>query len=256
MHADRQCDGDDGRQLLRDGTHGQGHSGIKHLSAAATSGQAHQRRENRQTQHKAQNGDAEAPELARQRCAERGTPLQGSGQIPQFGGITGGDHQPTPLAGGHEAAGVGHAVALCQRSVSGIGTGGLGDRQGFAGEAGFIQLQVAHLQQPQVGGHLIACGQKHHIAGHQVLGLEPLLLPVTQDFVVGADLEGEGPDRALSAALLHKPDHRIDHGDAPDHRRFPQRSGEGFNRAGDQQGIEEGGMELGQKLKPQRPLLP
>ena len=177
-YADGQGDGHDGRQFLRDRTHRQRHGGIKHLRATAASGQAHHGRDNRQGQHQPQDCEAEAAELAGEGGAEASPLLQRGGQVAQFGGITGGHHHTAPLPGRHEAAGMGHAVAIRQRGLGRIRMDGLGHRQGFAGEARFIQLEVAHLQQAKVCRHPIPAGEDHHIARHQALGIQALQLPI------------------------------------------------------------------------------
>ena len=44
------------------------------------------------------------------------------------------------------------------------------DRDRFAGEGGLVDLETAHLEEPQVRGHLVAGFEQHDVAGHELLG--------------------------------------------------------------------------------------
>ena len=250
VHAYGKGDRHDCRQLFRDRAHRQGHGPIKHLIGAAPPRQPHQKREPSQHQNRLQQAVTETGELAGERRGEIHLLLQGAGDAAHLGVIPGGHHQPQAVTGCHVTARVGHADPLRKGGGRLHGGGALVHRQRFPGEGRFIGLQVAPLQQPQVGRHPRPSLQLHQIARYQLLRGQALARATAHHLHLGAHRSRQGGDRVLGLALLHEADHGIDHRDAPDHQGIARVTQQRLHRPDHQQGDQQGIVELEQKLQP------
>jgi hypothetical protein len=79
-------------------------------------------------------------------------------------------------------------------------------RHGFAGERGFVHLQVARVEQPQVRGHAVARLEQDHVARHQFHGADALLASVAPHRRLGDHHAGQRFDGFLRLRLLEKSD--------------------------------------------------
>ena len=116
------------------------------------------------------------------------------GDAAGLGLVAGGPHDALGLAAGDERAGEGEVLAVGENRVQRERVGVLGHRQRFAGERGFVDVQVAHVEEPQVGGHAVAGLQQHDVARHEFLGGDAQLASV-------APHRGLGGDHPASASM-------------------------------------------------------
>jgi hypothetical protein len=216
-HADRQRDGQNGGQSLRDHRDGHRHRGHEHVDGRAAVPQADREGQAGQHEDGVEQHVAEAGDLAGQRCGQ----YLGTGDelrdAPDLGGIAGFRDHADPGAVGHQAGRIGHVRALRQHDVMRQPFGLLLDRHRLAGQRGFVDLQVAALQQAQVRGHLVARGQQDDIARHQLRGVDLLLFPGAQHRGCRGQRAREGRQRAQRLALLDEADDGVEQDDAEDH---------------------------------------
>ena len=220
LHADRQRDGHDRGQPLRDRRDRQADHRHERRVGRIAARQRRQREGQRgQPQNRRRQAAREAVHLAQQRRLERLDRAQHGADAAQFGVGSGGDHHARAAARRHEGAGERHRGAVAQARVGGDRLGQLVHRDRFAGQRRFIHLQPARPDQPQVGGHAVSRLQQRDVAGNQRVGGRALAPPVAQHRGRGVD---HAPDRrqgALRPALLQKPDQRVDQNHGQDHRR-------------------------------------
>ena len=84
---------------------------------------------------------------------------------------------PAALTVGDQGGGIGHVRALGQGVSGGSAAVVFLHRHRLAGERGFVDLQVAQRSKAQVGGHLVARLERHHVAGHQLGGRQTRFSP-------------------------------------------------------------------------------
>ena len=161
---------------------------------------------------------AEVRDLAGERRGE----IRGLGDQPRdaahLGLVAGGPDHALGATVGDERAGKGEVAPLGEDGVERERVGVLFHRHGFAGERGFIDLQVAHVKEPQVGGHFVAGFEQHDIAGHKLLGRHALLAPVAPHRGLGDDHLREGIDRLFRPGFLEITDDGIEEDDREDDR--------------------------------------
>ena len=244
VHAYGQGDRHDRWQLFRDRAHRQGHGPIEHLIDAAPPRQPHQKRKPGQHQDQLQQAATEAAELAGERGGEIHLVLEGDGDAAHLGVIARGHHKPHALTLRHEAARIGHADPLRQGGGCLDGGGALMNWHRFPGEGRFIRLQLAPLQQAQVGRHPRPSLQLHQIARYQLLRCQSLAGTTAHHFHLGSHRLRQGGDGVLGLALLYEADHGVYHRDAPDHQSIAGVSQQRFYRPHHQQGDQQWIIEL------------
>jgi hypothetical protein len=240
-HADGQGDGDGRRQALGNGAHRQGHRrhehGVGRLAAQHADGEG-QRRE---SQDDDQQAPGEHPHLAGEGGAQAGRRGDQAGDMAGLGGIAGGDDQAVALAGGHVGAGVGHVAPVRQGGIGRHDQGGLlVRRQGFAGQGRFHQAQFLAVHQAQVGGHLVAGAEPHHVPRHQPDRVHAPPLPLAQHRDFRGHRPRQGRQGGFRPAFLDEAHQGIDQHHAEDDpgiRPFPQ---EGGHQAGHHQHRHQG----------------
>ena len=125
LHAQRQRHGHDGGQPLGDGRRRQGHDHHEHLGwrVAAHPGAQHKGErgyaQNDQRQH-----PAKAVHLAQERRGQALDAREHLVDLAQLGGAGRGHHDARGLAGHHQGARIGHALAVAQRGIQRDGVGG------------------------------------------------------------------------------------------------------------------------------------
>ena len=123
----------------------------------------------------------------------------------------------------------------------------LGNRRRFAGQRGFGNLQITHLEKAQISGNLIAALQKNDVADHQFRGRDAPLLPLPQDRGLGGHGSGQGRQGIDRLGLLEIADHGVDqHHPENNPGIYPllQKSGD---KARNNKDIDQGLMELEEK---------
>jgi hypothetical protein len=104
------------------------------------------------------------------------------------------------------------------------------DRLRLAGQHGFLDPQVLAVDQPQIGGHLVARLQQHPVAGHQCLGRDFPALAVAQHHGTQRQHLADGGQRRFGLAFLHEADDGVDEDHAQNHAgidAMTQRGGDG-----------------------------
>ena len=252
-HAQRQGDGHQGGQPLGDGRGGQGHGHHEHLGQ----GLAAPEHANGEGEHNKADDDqrqpvAKAGHLAQQR---RGGGLhrgQQGADAAQLRGAARGHDQPRGRARGHQRARVQHAVPVAQGGILGHRARVLVAGQGFAGQHRLIGPQALGVQDAQIGGHLVARGQQHHIARHQGLGIHHRPHAAAQHRGLQRQHAPDGIERGLGLAFLQKANQRIDEHRPQQHARIqpvPQRGGD---HGGHQHHVNQDVVKLQQQPQPHR----
>ncbi len=217
--ADRQHDGDDGRQALgnrrnREPDHGEKHVEHGHVPHGNPKG------EGQGAQQQNHPGDLarEAVEAARQRGFQHGGLAHHVADAADFRRAPGFHHHTPPLAVSHYGSGVGHAAAFrhgrCLVYCGGVLLGG----HGFARQRRFADAQVFDLQQAQVGWNPGAGFQQYQVTGHQLGRVALGIHPVAQHGGPAGEHGAHRGQRLFSLSLLHKADHGVDQHHSQDDR--------------------------------------
>ena len=108
---------------------------------------------------------------------ERRLQVRGGGDelrdSPDFRAIAGGHHDSGPLPIGDQGRSVGHVAAIRQDRVGIEDPPFLLNRHRFSGKGGFVDLEIPQVNQPHVGGHLIARLQQDQVARHHLRRRDP-----------------------------------------------------------------------------------
>jgi hypothetical protein len=89
----------------------------------------------------------------------------------------------------------------------------LADRNGFAGQEGFVALQVGAMPQDGIGGYAVAFGENDRIAAHHLAAGDTPPLAVADHQGARARQVAQGFQHALGAGLLHDGDADRQHGE-------------------------------------------
>jgi hypothetical protein len=121
------------------------------------------------------------------------------------------------------------------------GVGGLFlHRNGFAGERGFVDLEVDAFNQAQIGGDVVARFDQHHVARHQFAAGHAHTVPVADRLGFGCGHLLQGRQGFLGAAFLHHTQHGIQHHNRQDNDGFDRVTQQSRNdRRHDQQDDDE-----------------
>jgi hypothetical protein len=205
------------RQPFGDSTHRQRHRRLKDTRCRLALHQPHQESKRSQGEDNFQQSQAERLKLTCQGSLQGSPFLDQLGDAACLGLVTDGHHHPRPLAKGHEAAGIGHVLALGQRRVFGEGSQPFFHRHRLSREGRFVHLQVAHAYQAQVGRHPVSRAQEHHIPRHQLPRGHPHFLPLPHHRYFRHHRLGQGGNRLLRLGLLDVADESVDHHHRPDY---------------------------------------
>ena len=248
LHADCQCDGDDGRQAFGDGRDRECHGGKKHVLAVQVV-QKHADREGERGQRQYRYGQlpAEAFQFAEQGRGERLDRGQQAADAADLGVRAGGDHHADALAVRHQRTGVGHAAAIAEWRIHCGAQGGFFHRFGFAGQRRLIDAQRAGLQQAQLGRHLVAVGDQDNIARHKLFGRYLDHAPVAPHSRLQRQQVADRVHGALGLAFLYETDHGVDDHDTEDHAAVDPIAQQQSDRAGDEQNVDQDIVKLPQE---------
>jgi hypothetical protein len=218
LHPQGQGDGHHRRQAFGDGRHGQTDGGHEHRVSRPA---AHDHAEDKQQAGGPEDGQRQPPakggHLAQQ---GRGRGLHGLEHVPDaanLGAAARGHHHGARLALGHQGAGIAHADAVADRRRGLHGVGLLVYRHRFAGEHGFIDAQIARLQQPHIRRQPVARGQQHHVTGHQLSRIDIVGMAIANHHGVRREHVADGLQRPLGLALLDEADAGIEQDHRQDH---------------------------------------
>ena len=210
-------------------------------------------RDRQRSDHAAQSRDLV---LKRRRRIDRR--LGQMGDLPERGVHPGREYQRLCFTARHGRAGQEH-VPAAQQVRFGRGSSVSRHRARFARDRGVVDANAKSFDQPAVGGHVIPCGQKDHIAGDNVLGREHDGCPVPQGPHLVRKQALQRGHRLFGAVLLPERKGAVDrdHGNdgSREHRhsltRHPPVGDQGEERGDPQQGREEVG-ELAEKANRER----
>ncbi|MCY1293257.1 hypothetical protein D9M70_425130 [compost metagenome] len=248
LHAEGENDGHDRRQPLGNRRGGEGDHHHEHLGRrlAVPEDAEHEGQRGEDQDHQRQPA-AEAVDLPEQRGGGQLHLLEHGADAPQLGVAAGADHQAEGLAAGHQGAGIGHAAAVAEGGVDGRRLGAFLHRHRFAGQRGFVDVEVLHAEQAQVGRHLVAGGQRHHVAGHQLDGVELAAFAVAQHQGVRREHVADGVQGAFRLAFLDETDHRVDHHGEHDHRGVDPQAEHAGDHGGEHHDVQQDVVELPQQ---------
>ncbi len=109
----------------------------------------------------------EAVELAGEGRGQAADARHQGADVADLGRGAGGDHDAVSLAATHHGTGVGQIEAVADGRARRHPGHLLGHGHRFSGQRRFVDMQVADLEQTQIGGHPVAGFQQYQIAGYQ-----------------------------------------------------------------------------------------
>ena len=101
-----------------------------------------------------------------------------------------------------------------------IGSASFGDRHAFAGQRRFVGLQVGLLDDAGIGRDLVAGLDQHDVAGHDVVGGDPLALAVAHHGRFRRGQRHQRAHRFLGARFLDEAEQGVQHDDRQDDDRL------------------------------------
>ena len=208
----RQCqrNGDRCRKPLRDGSDGDGDAGHEHIKDRFAPEHACQKdraayAQTEQRHHLSQSGKA-----LLQRCHILLDLLEHGGDLSHLGACAGGNDSGFGAAPEHSSPGIDHiplveiVAALCRIACL------LGDRLGFSGENGLVDLQSCRLEQGCVCRHIVTGFQPDAVAADQLPCRKRLPLSVAADGGCGCGETAQGFQCLFCAVLLQKAQNGIE----------------------------------------------
>jgi hypothetical protein len=144
----------------------------------------------------------EAVHLAYERRGQRLDRLEQRADASDLGGWASRHYHPAPLAGRHQRARVGHAVARAKVGIGRCRRVVLCRGNRFPGEERFIDKQPSRAQQAQVGRHAVAGFDQHDVARHQARRRHAHAPAVSQHARLRRDHAPHGRERFLGLAFL------------------------------------------------------
>ena len=245
--AHGQRHGDRHRQTLGNRRDRQRHGDEEDLGGRHALGvERHPESRHRDDHHEADRAGEplEADDNRRRRGAGRRQRLGDAADLGVHPGL--GDH-PGGAAVEHGAAGMDHRSAVADRGLLVEGrVRVLANRQRFAGEQRFVELEVVGREQPDVGGDQRARLETDDIARHQLdaVDLPPEAVADDHRLIMDQPLQGFGA--GLRPPLLNGADHRVDLQHREDEQRVGELADRQRNRGGGGQQIDQRALELGE----------
>ena len=170
LHADGQHDGHNCQQPFGNGCHGQADGRHEHLARVVSVGHARHKDQHAYADAQQRQLFAQVGHAALQRRFHAFLAAQHARDGAQLRVHARGHDDSLAAPVGDQATGKGQVGPVAQRQVafSCQGFGMLFHRLAFAGQGALIRTQPCRYREPQVGGHIIARLQQHHVAGNQV----------------------------------------------------------------------------------------
>ena len=243
--ADGQGDRDDRRQALRNRRDREADHGKEEIDRRELVRQdAEEERQQPAEDDEDSDPSCELVELARQRRRDLLDAGHEGADATDLGVRRGGHDHPGGLAVRDHGARVGHAVALRDDGVLAGRRAVLVDGHRLAGQGRLVDLQVAALEQPQVGRHLVARREQDDVARHQFGCGDLMAFARPQDDRVARQHRRHGLQRALGLAFLDVADDRVDDHHAKDDRRVDVMAEQQGHDPRGQQDVDEQVVEL------------
>ena len=171
-HPDGEHDGDGGGQALGNRADRQRHRGQEHGRRLFAARDAHGKRRGGQRENDPERQLAELRDFLRQRRGQLDRAGNELADAARLRLIANAPHDGFGLPAADERARVGEIFPFRENRIVRQRVGMLGHGERLAGEGGFIHLQIANVEQPQVGGHAVAGLEEHHIARDEFLGVD------------------------------------------------------------------------------------
>ena len=219
-YADGKDNGNRGGQALGNRADRERHRSHKHFGRLFAASDAHRERDRRQRKDDPQRQLAELCDFLGQRRGDFDRGGYEMGNSAGFGLIADAPHHRFCLTAGDKGAGVGKILPFGQNGVQRERISVLGHRERLASEGGFIHVQIADLEKPEIGGHAVAGLEQHHVARHELLGVDAKFASVAAHGRFGGDHLGERLNGFFGLGLLEKTDDGVDEHDAEDDRRI------------------------------------
>ena len=97
------------------------------------------------------------------------------------------------------------------RSASASASASFDGRRALTGEGGLVDVERVRLDDPAVGGHVVAGGEQHDVADDDLLGRDRASTPSRRTRAVCFVIDFERVHRALGLALLAEADDGVQH---------------------------------------------
>ena len=252
LHAQRQRDGDHGRQRLRHHGDGERNAEDQHLQERLTAEEAegydeHDDGEAAEGQHA-----AHPVEVALQRRPPLLEGVEHAGNAAELGLHAGGSHHRPAAAVGAGRAGPDHVGAVAQLEILRQRTRGLVDRRRLAGESGLLDFQVHRLDEAGVGRDEVAGLDEQDVPRDHLARRDLALLAVAHHRGHGRRHAAQGLDGLFGAEFLHEPEEHREDRDDGDHRRLQHVAQEGGEHDGREEQEDEDVLDLIEQDRPGR----
>ncbi len=227
---------EDGRQRRRDGRDRQGDGRDEEALGVLAAREPQREHDDHRPQSRCADPQGHGVQLPGERRLLLGGRRQHAGDLADLGvGAYAGDD--------HHAAAVGdrrvherHIGAVAGAEL-GVGecVGRLGGGHALAGERRLVDVQRARLDDPPVGGHVVARGEQHDVAGHDLLRRDLRLDAVAAHARRQLHQRLERVHRALCLALLAQAGHGVEHREGDEDQAGAPLADDQRDRRGDQQ---------------------
>ncbi len=219
-HSQREADGDDGGQALGHGGDGEADRGHEHLEDVAALQDTHEEHDGTDSQRRDAEDLPHLRELLLQRRVLGHLLLDHRRDEPDLRVHPRvGDDASAPAEGGQRAH-VGHGEPVPERGFLLQGGGGiLLHRHRLAREGSLLDAEVHRLDEPHVGGHVVARLEQDAVAGHELAGGDGQGLPSPQHPRLGGGHLLERRQRLLGLRFLDHADHGVEDDDEDDRTR-------------------------------------
>jgi len=226
---------------------GERYAGEKHLARGLADEPSDQSDDGRCCDGQDAELAAKHGQLALQRRRFPANHLCKAGDPAELGIHPGGDDHAGPAPVRYGRAHPSHRTSLGEGCVLGGRRGRLGARRGFAGQSGFVRLQVQGLGQAQVRRDPIPDLEPDQITGYQLGRVDLALHAIAKHTATRREHATQSIHRALGLPLLHEAEHAVEHHDREDGDGIAGLTDRNRDRRRDQQNHDEDVGELAQQ---------
>ena len=218
LYAESQRDRHHRRQTLRDCSNG--HSDTRHKEVAE--GHVANKIPVCQQQSRAEQDQERQParkviHLRKQGCCQLLHPCQKAADTADLCSGAGRHHQSARGTLRHQRARPQHRAAVAERDIHSDRIDALFHGDGFPGQDRLLRRKTPRLQQPQIGGHLVARLQQHDVPGDEFRAVHRYPQAVAQNVGPGREHLPDRGHRRFGLAFLEEADRRIGQHDRQDH---------------------------------------
>ena len=256
LHADRERDGDDRRQALRDHRNRDADHRLEQLH------EIHALHPLAVGEHQSANdgddgsdGVAELLDLAQERRLERAHAGEQRIDAAELRRAAGRDDDARRATGNHHGSGERHAFPIPDRRVGGNRVCVLVGRHRLAGKRRLLGAKVLRIHEPQVRGNLVARLKEHDVPRNELFRGNHARLAAAQGARLGGQHVADRLQRLLGLALLNEAEQRVEDDHAEDDRRIDPQVEHQLGEAGTEQDVDQDVVELRQEPHERSPLL-